>query len=559
LRTSSGSLQIKYFIICLLMTLIASAANIPVNIDNDIYNFLQRMENRGIINGYSGMTLPLNRDEISGFLEQVEKSQAKLNSIEKDLFISYRSHYYLEMGDIESSTLGETKIKFINTGIFTKTACPILSRNPVLREQHFLRYEDKNEFLWIDLDLKGQNQTKNKFNRQILANRILLRGGFHEKLAGFLQFDQYLKLNSEQYAELLPEEKGRFINEDVYFSNAYSGISYNSQWFKAGLYQQPFLWGPSRTNNLTFSNNGPPFPYFELSSQLGWLKYSLIHGGLVNDSTSHKFDNVTREHRDMEKNIAAQRFEISLFDGKTYFALNQMVIYSNRNLEWSYLVPFNLYFAAEHYLEDRDNTLMSLELKTEALKNTEIYTTIFLDELKWAELGKQWWANKHGLQAGLRYHTFLFKHPTDFQFEYTALRPWTYTHKVFNNNYTNDRYCMGFPYGPNSQLLYLNMESYLNYRLKFFLEYNYLQQGQDTKNTVYGGEATANYENRDPRYDHSTNWLMGDILTRNKLELGLNYEYFNDCYLFGSIEYRMDSSSKDRSYFYTNVGISVNL
>jgi len=543
-------INLLLFLICIPFFL--QSANIPVHIDNPIYGFLQRMENRGVISGYSGMELPLNRDEIATYLEEIESSRGKLNSIEKKLYTRYCSYYYLELD--EAARLHKTEVKFINSGTPGNTFGDVFSRDVALREQHLISYEDENEFLWLDVGLQAQNQSKNDWNRQLIYNQMLLRGGFKQRVSAFVQFDQYLKLNADKYNEPLPEEKGRLVSEGVHFSNTYSGISYSGDYLDFGLYQQPFLWGASRENNLTFSNNGPPFPYFRLAAEVGWLKYTLLHGGLVNDSTNKKYKDVNPANRDMTKNVAAQRFEISLFGGHTYLGFNQMVIYCNRTLEWSYLVPLNFYFSAEHYLEDRDNALMSFDIKSKIFKNTEAYATLFLDELKWSELGSQWWGNKQAVQAGLRYHSYLFKRPTNFQLEYTAVRPWTYTHDTFNNNYTNDRFGLGFPYGPNSELYYFSMDTYFTWRLKSFFKYKYLRHGEN-----YGSEATANYADRNPIYEHSTKWLMGEIHTTEQIEFGLQYEYFNDCYLFGSVEYRITSNAREKDDILTNFGMSLNL
>jgi len=534
------------------------ASNLPVYVEDDIYDFLERMESREIISGYSGLALPLNRAEIAQFLNQIDQSSAQLNQIEKKIYRQIRSEYYLELRNEKEQESG-TRIKFINTGSPAQTFKKIWTIDPDQKEQHLLKYESEKGFIWGDMDFNAQNQTRNDLNRQVLGNQVLLRGGLNEKLSGYLQFDSYLKMNAGEFDELLPEEKGRLINEDVFFSNAYAGLTYSNKIFSTGLYQQPLLWGASRENNLTFSNNGPPFPYFRFSTEIGWLKYSLVHGGLVNDSTSHKFRNVDPDIRDMPKNVAAQRFEISLFQGHTYLGINEMVIYSNRTLEWSYVVPFNFYFAAEHYLEDRDNTLLSFDIKSKIFKNTQAYATFFFDELKWSKLVSEWWGNKQAVQLGVRNHSYLGNFPFDLQVEYTAVRPWTYTHKYFNNNYTNDRYGLGFPYGPNSQLFYLEGQISLSYRLKLFLEYNYLQQGQNTEETIFGSQATDNYELRDPEYDNSTGWLMGDILTRNQIEFGARFEYINNCFLYGSLQYRTDAtSSENNTYLYSTLGASIN-
>ncbi|MCF7741281.1 MAG: hypothetical protein K9N00_05750, partial [Candidatus Marinimicrobia bacterium] len=69
------------------------ASNLPVYVENDIYDFLERMENREVINDYSGLDLPLRRDEIAQFLEKIGKSTDQLNRIEKKMYRQFRSEY----------------------------------------------------------------------------------------------------------------------------------------------------------------------------------------------------------------------------------------------------------------------------------------------------------------------------------------------------------------------------------------------------------------------------------------------------------------------------------
>ena len=53
-----------------------------------------------------------------------------------------------------------------------------------------------------------------------------------------------------------------------------------------------------------------------------------------------------------------------------------MIVYSNRSMDLSYINPFNFYKSAEHANQDRDNSLLFLDLQNNSLKGISFYGSI---------------------------------------------------------------------------------------------------------------------------------------------------------------------------------------
>ena len=548
---------VKIFLPLFFIVTVITGAVLPVNTENDIYNFLERMDNRGLVEDYSGIYLPLTRNEIVKYFKHINKSQDRLSSIEKKLFRRYKSQYYRELLDEKADSNQKTTIKFIND---TTTISSIITREIDQREQHLLEYSTPKEFIWGDIEASLANQTKHKYTRQIVSGDFIFRAGIKDNFHGFLRFENYLKFDNKKFDAPLEQEEGQMMQEELYFENSQAGLGYSNNFMELGLYHQPVLWGSSRENNLTLSNNGPHFPYFKFSTSIGFLDYSLIHGSLLNDSTGYELDKVTLQNRDMSKNIAAQRFEITMFGGKTHLGFNEMVIYCNRTFEWKYVIPFSWYYPIETYLEEKDNLLFSLDLKSQLIKNTEIYSSIFFDELNFDKIGTENWENRYAFQFGLRYNSYILQYPLNLQIEYTAVRPWTYTHQDFNNNYTHNRFGLGFSEGPNSQMIYFNANTYFNHRIKLKLEYRNLYKGTNFADKHFGVEPTSNYENREKQYDNSTQLLMGKVLSKHEVKLVLRYEFWNDFYMYSGLRYLQEKLKGNINHnIYTEMKFQFNL
>jgi hypothetical protein len=343
----------------------------------------------------------------------------------------------------------------------------------------------------------------------------------------------------------------------ITFDNIQSSLVYHNPCFDLGFYRQPLSWGASGTNNLVISPSAPLFSYIGFNTRYKDVRLTFIHGSLMHDSTQYR--NIPAEERNRSKYIVAHRIDIPFFKKRLFIGLSEMVIYGDRHIELSYLAPAGVFWAIGHALEDRDNILMAADFKANLRRNFSVYGSLLIDEMRFGELGKRWWANKHAVQAGILLTPVLFAVPVDIQMEFTAVRPWTYSHKTLTTDYTQNGICLGFPYGANSQTWYFKLESEFSRRLSISGEFLHLRQGIDDATHYWGGDPTVSYELRDPQYDHSTKWLMGDLQTTNQLTISSRYELFNDFFLNAGINFydvKLNGNHESNRFLYIETDIN---
>jgi len=547
----------KLFSVILIASYLFSA-EIPVNINNDIYPFLMRMENKNLLS-LNAAIYPFTRNQIAKILKEISGKSNQLSQSEIKLLKEYSADYRKELKthyheDLEIQDNGMLVPFFSENGL-RRVAKNLLSRKNNTEASHLFIYENDDFFIWGDANIKIGQQYKNEHSRQFLSDRYLLQAGLNKHLYFHIDFFRYQRENNPDYPELTDEEKGIWTNteggENVTFDNVYTSFVYNYNNLNVGLYHQPLTWGTSFNNSLILTGSASPFTYLGFDFNYKALRFSFIHGSLLNDST--KFKSVEPYTKNMEKYVAGHRIDLALFGGTTRIGLTEMIVYGNRNIEPGYLLPVNFYWSLEHTLMDRDNSLMAFDFQTNAIPHFTFYGTFFLDEMRFSEFFNDWWANKHGLQLGARFSNEIFSLPMNWNAEMTHLRPWTYTHKNFINNYTNNGLSLGFPYGGNSRLYEFTNETWVNRRTRIKLGYTHLEHGYDNENGFFGGDPTISYEMRNNELDNATNWLMGDIQTFNYFTVDLRYEIYNDSYINLEIIKHFDHEND----LFINTGISL--
>lgn len=530
-----------YFLNIIVFVALAGTAlfgsEIPVSIDDLVYGFLKRMETRGIVTNYNDTVLPLTRDDIAGYLTVIQKKTGALSKVEKKLLKEHLADYRYELSKDRYLFLRESKNYWTPIG---RRKNPvgfwryIFDRRDGVEKTHLFVFEEDDHFLWFDAGFKVQEEWKDSQSRYLLSDRYGFRGALGNQLSFSFELKRFVKEYNPQYAEPSAEEVGYWsmfqADSSISFDNYYSSLTYRHRLFDIGIYQQPVLWGVSHVNDLVLSNSSSAFPYVGFSTKFKSISFKFIHAWLSNDST--RFRDVPRDVRDQPKYLAAHRIDIPLFDGRTSIGFTDIIVYGGRSVELAYLLPVNFFWSAEHALHDRDNSLLSVDIKSTLVKNITVYGAVLIDELRFGELGQKWWANKHAVQGGVRWSPHFFGAPIDVQGEFTAIRPWTYTHKTYFTNYTHNGICLGAPFGPNSQQWFLRMSAYLSRRLHVLAEYRQLKRGVDGEGQFWGGDVEHSYTLKDPSFDHKTEWLMGPLETTQSYRLSVNYELFNDLHLF---------------------------
>jgi len=541
---------------------LAPGSGITVPIDDPVYVFLKRMETRGVVSNLYDGTLPFHRSEIATLLQQIKAQRQQLTILERSLLDEHIADYRWELTSQSHPDLPAAEnfsAPFYDKGYLKKRLKNPFAYQAQTEERHLFIYEDQDRFIWGDARIRIQPELRNGHTRQRVADLYRLRSQLSPHLSAAVSFYWTLFTKNDGFPELKRSDIGAsFVDEPgfYYYDQYHSSLVYHRKNVSLGFYRQPTLWGPSQANNLILSDNASAFSYIKFKGQLKKVVFNFLHGSLLNDSSLVRSAPLSLRNR--SKYFVAHRFELPLFDESTHVAWSEMIVYGDRNMELDYLMPFNFFFSVEHARGDRDNLLMAFDFESQLFNNFTLYGTWFWDELNWFDLFSAWWANKHALQIGGRWATTLGDRLLDCQLEYTALRPWTYTHKFLTTNYTHGAQSLGFPYGPNTQHWYLKSNLYLTTRQQLRLESRYWRHGHDSATRFWGGDITSRYTQRDPAYDQKTHWLMGNIRTHWQIDLAYTYEWTNDAFILARISYRSSTAPVEDCLF-LSLGMTLDL
>lgn len=541
------------------------ANDLPVDVNDPVYSFLSRLAARGLITGYNEAIKPLSRSEVVEFLNQLAGQEAKLSKIESQILREFVANYRLELTDKKHPDLTkypEYYFPFQDYSSLKSHVKSIFQYQSGREDKHLFIYEEGKNFIWGDFEGLIRLESKNGETRRIDADRWTIQGAWRNYFSFQLHAARYRRSYNARFSESLHEDRyawGMFQPNNVYtYDYNYAAMTFSWDWVKIGLYNQPLRIGYTPGISTILSSETPTFPYIGVQAKVKNIRFSYLHADILNDSA--RYDYLPEATRNRAKYFAIQRVDVPLLREKVWVGYSNIIIYGDRNRELAYLIPINFFWTAGHSQQDRDNLLIALDCRLKIMPNTVFYATLLLDELRLSELGKKWWANKHGLQGAVRWSPAWGSLPLDFIFEFTALRPWIYTHKTLTTNYTHNGFCLGFPYGGNSQTIFFQAGTYFSPRFRLNTSFTSIKQGRDEQGKYYGGDVKISYEWRDPTYDHATKWIMGPVRFTNIWKIESIYKLGNETLL--EIDYnhvRTSFKGKDTKDDYLSIGLRVNI
>jgi hypothetical protein len=118
-------------------------------------------------------------------------------------------------------------------------------------------------------------------------------------------------------------------------------------------------------------------------------------------------------------------------------SVGEAVIYGGRPIEIGYLNPLNFLKSQEHYLRDRDNSLLYAAVRVWPVKRLELDGEFMIDDMVFSRIGSGYWGNKTAWRIGARVIGIPIT-SIDVCAEYTRLEPYVYTHFSAANAYLHD-------------------------------------------------------------------------------------------------------------------------
>jgi len=290
--------------------------------------------------------------------------------------------------------------------------------------------------------------------------------------------------------------------------------------------------------SLLLSDNASSNPFLKIETSFANIKYVNLFQGLkdiyqipnqpaanaIKFSASHYLSwNITKE------------FNFSVFETVIMQGKDSLI---NRGFDVNYLNPFVFYRPVEYSTGSADNILLGLSMSYKTRQQHQFYFQLILDEFSLTEIktGKNWWANKYGIQLGIKGNDFVIKN-LYVQTEYNYVRPFTYSHGNTGQNYGHMNQALAHPIGANFHEL-VSIISYKQDKHQLTNKSTYNSYGTDSSIVNYGQNIFHSYNNRLGEYGHETQQgLKTNILTNQLIYEYALFPHIN-IYAFARYNYR---------------------
>lgn len=231
------------------------------------------------------------------------------------------------------------------------------------------------------------------------------------------------------------------------------------------------------------------------------------------------------------KNISLGLFEAVIFSRDDGFELN-------------YLNPVIFYRTIEGMIGSPDNVIIGLDGQWNLPKRIQLYGQMIIDEFIFNELfktGESSWTNKWGIQLGIKQIDFLGVRNLDVQYEYNTVRPYTYSHREFENTYGHYEQPLAHPFGANFGEQVLNIRYQFSKKWLLNIKGFQFYKGLDVDTESYGGDIFKPYTLRYADTGHSIGQgLRSDV---QLISTDLSYELFHNLYIGAQFFWRNETFS----------------
>ncbi len=531
----------KNYILILFLLLAAPVLGgnpVSLPLGHPVYQYLDRMETLGILSNIRDGVKPLDRERIGDLLILINESRDSLTAIDRARLDNYLLDFRYEINPVQKYArvegTGNWYSPFASFKDLGDDFLRLFAQNQPEEENHVVLWEDSLNSFYFDvlLDLNYYHRS-DKVYRWNHSESFRFRGTIMGNLGYLLDISFYTIEGDEGYREEDPLLKNSWRNvrgSKIYFDRSGGDLAYRSPFVDFRFAFQPVTWGTGESGQLIISDNVGQYPYFSINKDWDWGRFVYMHGKLLGLANG---DSVDGQPFYPEKWIVINRFEFSPIASMS-IGLNGMILYGNRYLEWSYLLPFNYMRATEHNLRDRDNALLAIDLEARILRGVKLYGTFLIDEFRRDKLFTDWYGNKHGFQFGAHITDPFGLANLGFRFEYVAIMPWVYTHKYDVNRYINDGRSLGYWAGPNSEVFYLHLEKDWHQRVKTGIKWQQWKHGENYPDENIGGDILLGHsvllgDQTEPR--ETRKFLEGILSTEQRFQFYVDYEVLNDLFL----------------------------
>lgn len=339
--------------------------------------------------------------------------------------------------------------------------------------------------------------------------------------SGFPSFTQNYIANSK----VVPGQGWANQSDLGYFYNNTNGyVSYSpGKYFNLTLGRGKNKFG-SGYRSLLLSDIGDNYNYFRVNTTIWRFKYTNLFSQYDDVYNLPGAPDVTNKKYSAAHYLSiniGRRWSVGLFESIQWMGSDSAY---NRGFDVNYLNPIIFLRPVEFSMGSADNALMGLNVSFKASNSIKLYGQLVLDEFKLSEItgGNDWWGNKYGLQAGMKYYNAFNVERLTLQGEVNGVRPYTYTHRTSAQAYGYMNQPLAHPSGANFYEAVFLANYYVN-KVYVELKANVIQQGVDFEgdSISYGSNIFESYNQRPG--DYGIKMLQGQKRLLSTINLKASY------------------------------------
>jgi hypothetical protein len=395
-----------------------------------------------------------------------------------------------------------------------------------------------NPIIQYEQGSKGGNLKNTFINRR----GINMRGIIGSKIG----FHFYFTENQERLGDYVAAWKTKFIAYPgggyvKTFKNGgydYFDIRGGMSWKVAKFMDMQLAYDRNVIGNgyrsLFLSDFSTNYMFLKVNTHFGKFQYQNIFAELVSYKKSGSDRIYPRKYfRASYLNFKATKWlNLGLFEG--------LMLGNNNALS---LPLFNPIMFTNVSGNSKDKSYIGFDAKLNIAKRFQLYGQLMIDKLKTDELKKDWWGNRFGYQAGIKYVDVFGLKNLDAQIETNVVRPFTYAADDSVASYNHYNQPLAHPLGSNFNE-YIAIMRYQPLK-KLFLEAKliYYKQGLDSSiagiNQNYGNNIFS-FTNTRP-FEYGWKIGTGNTATCSIISLVASYEikenlFFDISYLSRNIK-----------------------
>ncbi|MEO6722763.1 MAG: capsule assembly Wzi family protein [Ferruginibacter sp.] len=541
------------------------------------YHFIDRLEIKQQTNtdlNYSTLK-PFNRKYIVAEAEYID-SIAKMNGDNMSADGLNGATGYPKLTNIDRYNLNSFLMN--NTEWVTGSKERFISKQPILKsfyktKANLVEVNTKDFFLAINpiLQLHVGKERGNDATMFVNTRGVNLRGMISKKIGFFTSITDNQERGPGYFQQRVNDFNAvpgngfykKFKNTGVDYFDGRGYITFNAAKYidvQFG-YDKNFIGNGNRS--LFLSDWGNSYLFLKLNTKIWKFNYQNLFMELTPQFIKTGDTLLDKKYAAMHHlSINLTKWlNVGLFEG---------IVFGRKNhFEFQYVNPIIFYRHIEGTIGSPDNALAGLDFKANIAHSLQFYGQFLLDEFKIDQIKSNtgWWANKWGLQLGLKYIDAFTIPNLDLQIESNRVRPFTYSHYSMVANYTHYNQPLAHPLGANFQeyigiLRYQPAPRwYINGKIIY---YNQGLDSNDVRNRNYGGNifrdnAAINRLGGDYGYDvaggRKATCFNGSLMVSYEVRENLYFELYGQARMF---KVANEPALKDNTTLVT-AGIRLNI